>query len=56
MSRFLAQLREHARAFFTNWRTYEGPFLAKLWLTLRNRTVGVVTLAGCCGHHGQPGC
>jgi hypothetical protein len=56
MGSFRSQLRQRARDFFTNWRTYDGPFLTKLGLTLRNRTKSVVTLKGCCGHLGQPGC
>jgi len=50
------ELRARSADLFTNWRTYEGPLWAKLWLTLRNRVRTVVTLEGCCGHPGQPGC
>ena len=50
------QLREHVRAFFTNWQEYDAGFWTKVGLTLRNRTRSVVTLQGCCGNHGQPGC
>jgi hypothetical protein len=53
---FSEQLREHVRAFFTNWQEYEAGFWAKVGLTLKNRTRAVVTLRGCCGNHGQPGC
>lgn len=53
---FWAQLRSRGRAFFTNWDTYDGPLLTKVGLTLKNRTRAVVTLQGCCGNHGQPGC
>lgn len=56
MAAFSEQLRAHVRAFFTNWRRYDAPFWTKLWLTLRNRARSVVTLKGCCGHPGQPGC
>jgi hypothetical protein len=56
MRRFLTELRSYARSFFTNWRAYDAPLATKLWLTLRNRTRGIVTLRGCCGHLGQPGC
>jgi hypothetical protein len=45
-----------AGGFFTNWRTYEGPFATKLRLTVRNRFRAVVLLKGCCGHDGEPGC
>ena len=50
------QLREHVRAFFTNWQEYEAGFWTKVGLTLKNRTRSIVTLQGCCGNHGQPGC
>jgi hypothetical protein len=53
---FSEQLREHTRAFFTNWQEYEAGFWTKAGLTLKNRTRSVVTLKGCCGNHGQPGC
>lgn len=53
---FFAQLRSYGRAFFTNWTTYDAPLLTKVGLTLKNRTRAVVTLQGCCGNHGQPGC
>jgi len=56
MGRLADELRSHVRAFFTNWRTFDGPVTTKLWLTLRNRVLGVVRLHGCCGHPGQPGC
>jgi hypothetical protein len=50
------QLRYHVASFFSNWRESDAGFLAKVWLTLRNRTKGLVTLKGCCGHLGEPGC
>ena len=50
------RLRDYARQFFTNWSEYDGPFTEKLALTFRNRWRSVVTLKGCCGHHGEPGC
>jgi hypothetical protein len=46
----------HVRWFFTNWREYDGPTSRKLWLTLKNRTRGIVSLKACCGHPGDPGC
>ena len=51
-----AQLRYHVRSFFTNWTTYEASFWTKVGLTFKNRTKAVVSLRGCCGNHGQPGC
>jgi hypothetical protein len=56
MAGFRERLRYHGRSFFTNWREFEGPFGTKVWLTLKNRTRSIVTLKGCCGHAGQPGC
>ncbi len=53
---FRARLRYHGRAFFTNWTTYEAPVWTKLGLTVKNRTKALVSLHGCCGNHGQPGC
>ncbi len=53
---FMAELRSRGRAFFTNWSTYDAPLLTKVGLTVKNRTRSVVTLQGCCGNHGQPGC
>ena len=56
MASFSEQLRYHVRSFFTNWQEYEGPFLSKVRLTLRNRWRAIVLLKGCCGNAGQPGC
>jgi len=53
---FWAVAREHARNFFTNWRTYDAPVSTKLGLTLRNRLRAAFSREQCCGHHGQPGC
>lgn len=53
---FSEQLREHTRAFFSNWNDYEGSFSSKLGLTIKNRTKAFVTLKGCCGNDGEPGC
>lgn len=43
-------------AFFSNWRTYDGPFHVKLTLALRNNWKKLRTLSECCGNDGQPGC
>jgi hypothetical protein len=48
--------RDLINGFFTNWREFDGSFGRKVALTLRNRTKAVVTLKGCCGNHGEPGC
>jgi hypothetical protein len=48
--------RDYARDFFTNWKESDLSTGRKVWLTLRNRAKGVVTLKGCCGHRGEPGC
>ena len=53
---FFAQLRSYGRAFFTNWTTYDASARTKLGLTVKNRTKALVSLQGCCGNHGQPGC
>ncbi|HZD80429.1 MAG TPA: hypothetical protein VE646_10385 [Actinomycetota bacterium] len=52
----MANARRTPHAFFTNWRSYQGPLGTKLWLTARNRFRAVVLLKGCCGHDGEPGC
>ena len=56
MRAFFLELRRYVGSFFTNWREYDAPLPTKLWLTLRNRTRSILTLQGCCGHLGQPGC
>jgi hypothetical protein len=56
MRRFLHEFLAYVGRFFSNWREYDAPLSTKLWLTLRNRTRSIVTLNGCCGHLGQPGC
>ena len=56
MRSFLGKLRDHTSWFFTNWKRSEAPVVTKVWLTVRNRTKGVVTGKFCCGHPGQPGC
>jgi len=56
MRRFLRELRSYAIQFFSNWREYDAPVPRKIWLTMRNRTRSIVTLRGCCGHLGEPGC
>jgi len=55
MERFREKLREHVRAFFTNWRNPRYGVAEKIALTFRNRAVSLVR-GGCCGNHGQPGC
>lgn len=52
--KFLAQLREHGRSFFTNWSDYDASFGEKAKLFAKNRAKAMRT--GCCGNHGQPGC
>lgn len=56
MARFLRLVRAHARAFFTNWRTFDAPLATKLWLGVRNRIGATFSLRQCCGHPGEPGC
>ena len=53
---FLAEARRHVRAFFTNWRGSEAPFVTKVAITVKNRTRATFSRAQCCGHPGQPGC
>jgi hypothetical protein len=56
MRRFLGSLSRYAGWFFTNWRSSDATLATKMWLTVRNRTKALVTLKGCCGHLGEPGC
>jgi len=42
--------------FFTNLRSYDAPFPAKVRLVLANTLKKARTRSSCCGNHGQPGC
>ena len=53
---FLREVRQHARAFFTNWRECDAPVPTKLALTVRNRLKATFSRRQCCGNLGQPGC
>jgi hypothetical protein len=44
------------RAFFTNLNQPGMPAGVKWAKFVRNRIRSVVTLKGCCGHPGEPGC
>ena len=48
--------RDYVEDYLRNWRESEEPFLRKVSLALRNRRISIVTLKGCCGHPGEPGC
>jgi len=48
--------RPSAKALFSNWTTYDAPFLTKLRLAVSNNLTKIRTRQGCCGNHGQPGC
>jgi hypothetical protein len=43
-------------AVFSNWKTYEAPFGAKLRMVVSNNLTKLRTRQDCCGNHGQPGC
>jgi hypothetical protein len=43
-------------AFFSNFRTYDAPFLTKLRLAVRNNWIKARTRRDCCGNTGEPGC
>ncbi len=47
---------DYVADFFRNLRRSDDPAGRKAWLTVRNRTRSIVTLKGCCGHRGEPGC
>jgi hypothetical protein len=44
------------RAFFTNLNQPGMPAGEKWAKFVRNRVRSVVTMKGCCGHPGEPGC
>ena len=50
------RLRDYVRAYSRNWKESDDPFGVKLAKAARNRGTAFLTLAGCCGHHGEPGC
>ncbi|HYH28544.1 MAG TPA: hypothetical protein VEA19_07210 [Actinomycetota bacterium] len=50
-------LGDYARDFLANWKAYDGPWIKKLGLTIKNRAIATSFLRkGCCGHPGEPGC
>ncbi len=49
-------LRKYVRDYARNWRDYQGPLSKKIALAARNRTLATVSMKGCCGHLGEPGC
>jgi hypothetical protein len=51
-----SQFRPSARAFFTNWHTYDAPFMTKLRMAVSNNLTKIRTKSACCGHPGEPGC
>jgi hypothetical protein len=48
--------RKYVRDYGRNWRDHPGSLSTKLALAARNRTLATVSLKGCCGHLGEPGC
>ncbi len=48
--------RPSFRAVVTNWRTYDAPFGAKLWMLARNNWTKLRRRSDCCGNTGEPGC
>jgi hypothetical protein len=48
--------RQSPGALFANWREYDGSFLEKSRLALRNAWIKVRTRSNCCGNGGEPGC
>ncbi len=43
-------------AVFSNFRTFDAPFLTKLRMAGHNNWIKARTRDGCCGNDGQPGC
>ena len=43
-------------AAFSNWSTYDAPFMTKLRMVVSNNLIKLRTRQNCCGNHGQPGC
>ena len=48
--------RPSPRQFLGNWKTSDLPFPAKVGKLIKNNAKKAVTLSGCCGNHGEPGC
>jgi hypothetical protein len=43
-------------AAFSNWSTYDAPFVVKLRMVFSNNFAKLRNRTDCCGNHGQPGC
>jgi hypothetical protein len=43
-------------ALFSNWTTYDAPFVTKLRMAASNTFIKVSKRQACCGNNGQPGC
>jgi hypothetical protein len=48
--------RPNLGAVFSNFHTFDAPFLTKLRLAVRNNWIKARARKGCCGNNGQPGC
>ena len=44
------------RAVFSNFRSYDAPFITKVRMAVANNLTKARTRSNCCGNHGQPGC
>jgi hypothetical protein len=51
-----ARPRPSLRAAFSNWSTYDAPFVTKLRMVVANNFTKIRTRQDCCGNYGQPGC
>jgi hypothetical protein len=43
-------------AFFSNWTTYDAPFVTKMRMAASNTFLKLRKQQACCGNNGQPGC
>jgi hypothetical protein len=44
------------RAWLSNWQEYDGSFLTKARLALKNYSRRLTRFSTCCGNDGEPGC
>jgi hypothetical protein len=51
-----ARSRPSPAAFFSNWATYDAPFVTKVRMAASNTFLKLRKQQSCCGNHGQPGC
>jgi hypothetical protein len=56
MSNEPRRARPSLGAVFSNFHTFDAPFLTKLRMAAHNNWIKARTGTDCCGNGGQPGC